>query len=64
MFVFKFMSLKLQTDDLLYIKYKIVDEHLKLLVHKYNLWNDNDIIQLQKETDAINRKLDNSEIKF
>ena len=63
-FVFKFMSLKLQTDDLLYIKYKIVDEHLKLLVHKYNLWNDNDIIQLQKETDAINRKLDNSEIKF
>ena len=64
MYIFKFMSLKLQTDDQLYIKYKIVDEHLKLLVHKYNLWNDNDIIILEKETDVINRKLDNNEIKF
>ena len=64
MFVFKFMAIKLQTDDQLYIKYKIVDEHLKLLVHKYNLWNDNDLIQLQKETDGINSKMDNNEIKF
>ena len=64
MLVFKYMSLKLQTDDQLYIKYKIVDEHLKLLVYKYNLFNDNDIIQLQKESDVINRKLENNEIKI
>ena len=64
MLVFKYMSLKLQTDDQLYIKYKIVDEHLKLLVYKYNLFNDNDIIQLQKESDVINSKLENNELKI
>ena len=64
MFVFKFMSLKLQTDDQLYIKYKIVDEHLKLLVHKYNLLNDNEISQLQNEFDDINSKLDINDIKI
>ena len=64
MFVFKFMSLKLQTDDQLFIKYKIVDEHLKLLVHKYNLLNDNEISQLQNEFDDINSKLDINDIKI
>ena len=64
MFVFKFMSLKLQTDDQLYIKYKIVDEHLKLLVHKYNLLNDNEISQLQNKFYDINSKLDINDIKI
>ena len=39
-FIFQYMSLKIKMDDLLYIKYNILDEHLKLLVNKYNLFND------------------------
>ena len=55
-FIFQFMSLKMQMDDQLYEKYHIVDEHLKLLVHKYNLVIDNEIAQLQNEFDEINNK--------
>ena len=64
MIIFKFMSVKLQSDDLLYIKYKIIDEHLKLLVNKYNLLNDNEINKLQDEFDEINRKIDINDIKI
>jgi hypothetical protein len=64
MIIFKFMSVKLQSDDLLYIKYKIIDEHLKLLVNKYNLLNDNEINKLQNEFDEINRKIDINDIKI
>lgn len=55
-FIFQFMSLKMQMDDQLYEKYHIVDEHLKLLVNKYNLVIDNEIAQLQNEFDEINNK--------
>ena len=58
-FIFQFMTLKIQMDDLLYIKYNILDEHLKLLVNKYNLFNDNEINQLQNEFDDINKKVSN-----
>ena len=59
MLIFHFMSLKMQMDDYLYIKYKILDEHLKLLVNKYNLFIDNEINQLQNEFDEINQKFSN-----
>ena len=59
LFMFQFMSLKIKMDDLLYIKYNILDEHIKLLVNKYNLFNDNEINQLQNEFDDINKKLAN-----
>ena len=58
-FIFHYMSLKIKMDDLLYIKYNILDEHLKLLVNKYNLFNDNEINQLQNEFDDINKKVSN-----
>ena len=58
-FIFQFMTLKIQMDDLLYIKYNILDEHLKLLVNKYNLFSDNEISQLQNEFDDINKKVSN-----
>ena len=47
--VFQFMILKMQIDDILYEKYHIVEEHLKLLVNKYNLFIDSEISQLQKD---------------
>ena len=59
LFIFHFMSLKMQMDDQLYIKYKILDDHLKLLVNKYNLFSDNEINQLQNEFDEINQKVSN-----
>ena len=59
MFIFQFMGLKIEMDDQLYEKYKILDEHLKLLVNKYNLFSDNEINQLQNEFDDINRKIGN-----
>ena len=52
--IFKVMSLKMQMDDQLFIKYKIVDEHLKLLVNKYNLLADNEVSQIQSEFENIN----------
>ena len=58
-FIFQYMSLKIKMDDLLYIKYNILDEHLKLLVNKYNLFNDNEINQLQNEFHDINKKVSN-----
>jgi hypothetical protein len=58
-FIFQYMSLKIKMDDLLYIKYNILDEHLKLLVNKYNLFNDNEISQLQNEFDDLNKKVSN-----
>ena len=58
-FIFKLMSLKMQMDDKLYVKYHIEDEHLKLLANKYNLFNDSEISQLQKEFDDFNHKIDN-----
>ena len=59
MFIFQFMGLKIEMDDQLYEKYKILDEHLKLLVNKYNLFSDNEINQLQNEFDDINKKIGN-----
>ena len=56
-FVFKFMTLKMQMDDKLYIKYHIEEDHLKLMVNKYNLLIDNEISQLQKEFDEFNNKI-------
>ncbi len=61
-FVFQFMTLKIQIDDRLYEKYHITDEHLKLLVNKYNLLVDNEINQLQNEFDDINNKFGNGNI--
>ena len=61
-FVFQFMTLKIQIDDRLYEKYHITDEHLKLLVNKYNLLVDNEINQLQSEFDDINNKFGNGNI--
>ena len=58
-FIFKLMSMKMQMDDKLYLKYHIEDEHLKLLANKYNLFNDSEISQLQKEFDDFNHKIDN-----
>ena len=58
-FIFQFMTLKIQMDDQLYEKYHIVDEHLKLLIKKYNLSVDNEINQLQAEFDEINNKFGN-----
>ena len=58
-FIFKLMSMKMQMDDKLYIKYHIADEHLKLLVNKYSLFNDSEISQLQKEFDDFNHKINN-----
>ena len=57
--VVQFMVLKMQMDDTLYLKYHIVEEHLKLLVNKYNLFVDNEISQLQNEFDEFNKKIDN-----
>ena len=48
----------MQMDDKLYLKYHIEDEHLKLLVNKYNLFNDSEISQLQKEFDDFKHKID------
>ena len=62
MFIFQFMTLKMQMDDQLYEKYKIVDEHLKLLVNKYNLFSDNEVNQLQNEFDDINSKFGNMKL--
>ena len=55
-FVFQFMVLKMQMDDTLYLKYHIAEEHLKLLVNKYNLFVDSEISQLQNEFDEFNAK--------
>ena len=55
-FIFQFMNLKIQMDDQLYEKYHIEDEHLKLLIKKYNLSIDNEISQLQTEFEEINEK--------
>ena len=55
--VFKFMTLKMQMDDKIYVKYHIEEDHLKLMVNKYNLFIDNEIAQLQNEFDAINNKI-------
>ena len=46
-------------DDQLYEKYKLKDEHIKLLVKKYNLLDDNEVNQLQNEYDDINKNLVN-----
>ena len=59
MLIFHFMTLKMRMDDQIYLKYKIVDEHLKLLVHKYNLLTDNEINKLQNEFDDMNNKFVN-----
>ena len=61
-YAFQYMTFKMKTDDILYIKYKIVEEHLKLLVYKYNLANDNEISQLQNEFYDINQKFGNMAI--
>jgi len=58
-FIFQFMNLKIQIDDHLYEKYHIEDEHLKLLIKKYNLSIDNEISQLQAEFEQINDKFAN-----
>ena len=58
-FIFKFMTLKIQMDDQLYEKYHIEDEHLKLLIKKYNLSIDNEISQLQAQFEEINEKFVN-----
>ena len=57
--IFQFMTLKIQMDDQLYEKYNIVDEHLKLLIKKYNLSTDSEISQLQVEFEEINNKFIN-----
>ena len=57
--ILQFMTLKMQLDDQLYEKYKIPEDHLKLLVYKYNLLTDNEIIPLQNEFDEINSKFGN-----
>lgn len=59
LFIFQFMNLKIQMDDQLYEKYHIEDEHLKLLIKKYNLSIDNEISQLQAEFEEINDKFTN-----
>ena len=59
MIIFKYMALKMEMDDQLYEKYKIKDEHIKLLVKKYNLLDDNEVNQLQNEYDDINKNLVN-----
>ena len=56
--VFQFMILKMQIDDILYEKYHIVEEHLKLLVNKYNLFIDSEISQLQKDFEEFNDNMD------
>lgn len=61
LFIFQFITLKIQMDDKLYIKYNIVDEHLKLLIYKYNLINDKEINELQNEFDILNNRLGNLE---
>jgi len=54
--IFQFMTLKMKMDDLLYNKYNLVDEHLKLLVNKYNLLVDNEINLLQNEYEDLIKK--------
>ena len=56
----QFMVLKMQMDDTLYLKYHIVEEHLKLLVNKYNLFVDSEISQLQNDFDEFNNKIGSS----
>ncbi len=46
----------MKMDDLLYNKYNLVDEHLKLLVNKYNLLVDNEINLLQNEYEDLIKK--------
>ena len=58
----RIFSIKRKTDDILYLKYNIVEEHLKLLVYKYNLSNDNEVSQLQNEFYDINQKFGNMAI--
>ena len=58
--LFQFMVLKMQMDDTLYLKYHIVEEHLKLLVNKYNLFVDSEISQLQNDFDEFNNKIGSS----
>jgi len=62
MYAFQYMTIKRKTDDILYLKYNIVEEHLKLLVYKHNLSNDNEVSQLQNEFYDINQKFGNMAI--
>ena len=56
--IYQFMILKMQIDDILYEKYHIAEEHLKLLINKYNLFDDSEISQLQKEFEEFNENID------
>ena len=64
MAILKYMALKMQMDDELYEKYKIKEEHIKLLVNKYNLLNDNEVNQLQNEYDDIHKNLVNLNLQI
>ena len=56
LFIFQFMTIKIQMDDSLYEKYHIEEDHLKLLVNKYNLFEDNEISQLKNEWEELNNE--------
>ena len=64
MAILKYMALKMQMDDELYEKYKMKEEHIKLLVNKYNLLNDNEVNQLQNEYDDIHKNLVNLNLQI
>ena len=59
--IFQMMTNKIRMNDILYEKYHIEEEHLKLLVNKYNLFKDDEIIQLKKEWEEIEKTINKEE---
>ena len=59
--LFQMMTNKIRMNDILYEKYHIEEEHLKLLVNKYNLFEDDEIIQLKKEWEEIEKTINKEE---
>ena len=59
--IFQMMTNKIRMNDILYEKYHIEEEHLKLLVNKYNLFEDDEIIQLKKEWEEIEKTINKEE---
>ena len=55
--IFQMMTNKIRMNDILYEKYHIEEEHLKLLVNKYNLFEDDEIIQLKNEWEEIEKTI-------
>ena len=54
--MFNFLTLKMQIDDKLYLKYNVIEEQLKLMLYKNELLLDGDIVKLQEKFEKLNEK--------